>query len=122
MSSVLQVHRVALADTLTDLVKQLGALLIELLHHLKEQLGVRADALKDEQYPSLILLLILFAAHCASVLTHGTVQLGFCSISALDRPIEAAAALAAECGVDALEVTAHAPHLDPEQGPEAAQR
>jgi sugar phosphate isomerase/epimerase len=50
------------------------------------------------------------------------VQLAFCSISALDRPIEAAAAMAAECGVDGLEVTAQAPHLDPEHGPEAARQ
>jgi sugar phosphate isomerase/epimerase len=56
------------------------------------------------------------------VLAHRSVRLAFCSISALDRPIEAAAALAAECGVDGLEVTAQAPHLDPEQGPEAARQ
>ncbi|MBI3784684.1 MAG: sugar phosphate isomerase/epimerase [Deltaproteobacteria bacterium] len=47
-------------------------------------------------------------------------HLAFCSISAVDRSIEAAAALAAQCGLDGLEVTAHAPHLDPEAGPSAA--
>ncbi|HVM96578.1 MAG TPA: TIM barrel protein [Candidatus Acidoferrales bacterium] len=47
-------------------------------------------------------------------------HLAFCSISALDRSIEAAAALAAQCGLDGLEVTAHAPHLDPEAGVNAA--
>jgi sugar phosphate isomerase/epimerase len=47
-------------------------------------------------------------------------QLGFCSISALDRSIADAAALTAGAGLDGIEVTAHQPHLDPEQGPEAA--
>ena len=47
-------------------------------------------------------------------------KLGFCSISALDRPIAAAAALAAAAGVDGLEVTAHTPHLDPDNGPDVA--
>ncbi len=47
-------------------------------------------------------------------------KLGFCSISALDRPIAAAAALAAAAGLDGVEVTAHRPHLDPEEGPAAA--
>jgi L-ribulose-5-phosphate 3-epimerase len=42
-----------------------------------------------------------------------TTPLAFCSISALDRPLEAAAALAAAVGVDGLEVTARPPHLDP---------
>ncbi len=46
--------------------------------------------------------------------------LGFCSYSALDRPLAAAARLAAAAGVDGLEVTAHAPHLDPADGLEAA--
>src|SRR5690606_11248007 len=40
-------------------------------------------------------------------------RLGFCSISALDRPLAAAAALAAAAGLDGLEVTARPPHLDP---------
>ena len=48
-------------------------------------------------------------------------QLAFCSISALDRPLAAAAALAASVGLDGLEVTARAPHLDPE-APLAATR
>ncbi len=47
-------------------------------------------------------------------------QLGFCSISALDRPIADAAALAAGAGLDGLEVTAHRPHLDPDEGLDAA--
>ncbi len=46
--------------------------------------------------------------------------LGFCSISALDRPLVAAAELAAAAGFDALEVTARPPHLDPEAGTTAA--
>lgn len=46
--------------------------------------------------------------------------LGFCSISALDRPLAAAAELAAKAGFEALEVTARPPHVDPEAGPEAA--
>jgi sugar phosphate isomerase/epimerase len=46
--------------------------------------------------------------------------LGFCSISALDRPLGAAAELAAAAGFDALEVTARPPHLDPEAGTAAA--
>ena len=41
------------------------------------------------------------------------VRLGLCSISALDRPLAAAAALAAAHGFDGLEVTARPPHLDP---------
>jgi sugar phosphate isomerase/epimerase len=39
--------------------------------------------------------------------------LALCSISALDRPLAAAATLAAAHGLDGLEVTARAPHLDP---------
>jgi sugar phosphate isomerase/epimerase len=39
-------------------------------------------------------------------------QLGFCSIAALDRPLCDAARVAADCGLDGLEVTARAPHLD----------
>ncbi len=46
--------------------------------------------------------------------------LGLCSISALDRPLAAAAELAAAAGFDALEVTARPPHLDPEGGIAAA--
>jgi sugar phosphate isomerase/epimerase len=42
-----------------------------------------------------------------------TTPLAFCSISALDRSLEAAAALAAAQGLDGLEVTARPPHLDP---------
>jgi len=44
-------------------------------------------------------------------------MLAFCSISALDRSLEAAAALAAAVGLEGLEVTAHAPHLDAQAGP-----
>jgi sugar phosphate isomerase/epimerase len=40
-------------------------------------------------------------------------RLAFCSISALDRSLEAAAALAAAQGLRGLEVTARPPHLDP---------
>ena len=47
-------------------------------------------------------------------------KLAFCSISALDRSLADAAAVAAAVGVDGLEVTAHRPHLDPEDGVEAA--
>jgi len=47
-------------------------------------------------------------------------QLCFCSISALDRPLAEAAALAARAGLDGIEVTAHRPHLDPAEGVEAA--
>jgi sugar phosphate isomerase/epimerase len=42
--------------------------------------------------------------------------LGLCSISALDRPLAAAAELTAQAGLQALEVTARPPHLDPEAG------
>ncbi len=37
--------------------------------------------------------------------------LAFCSISALDRPIAAVAEMALACGVEAIEITGHAPHL-----------
>lgn len=47
-------------------------------------------------------------------------QLGFCSISALDRSLTEAAAVAAGAGLDGLEVSAHPPHLDPDAGVEAA--
>lgn len=43
----------------------------------------------------------------------GRPPLALCSISALDRPLAAAAALAAAHGLDGLEVTARPPHLDP---------
>ena len=54
------------------------------------------------------------------MLAHRLVHLAFCSISALDRPIEAVAQLAARCGVDGIEITAHPPHLDPEEDPDVA--
>lgn len=47
-------------------------------------------------------------------------MLGFCSFSALDRSLADAARLAAEAGLDGLEVTAHPPHLDPAAGLDAA--
>jgi sugar phosphate isomerase/epimerase len=47
-------------------------------------------------------------------------QLAFCSISALDRSLAEAAALAARVGLAGLEVTAHRPHLDPEEGVDGA--
>ena len=47
-------------------------------------------------------------------------KLAFCSISALDRPIAAVARLAAEAGLDGIEIRAYAPHLDPEQGVDMA--
>lgn len=47
-------------------------------------------------------------------------RLAFCSISALDRPLAAAAEVSAAAGLDGLEITARPPHLDPEAGPEAA--
>jgi sugar phosphate isomerase/epimerase len=46
--------------------------------------------------------------------------LAFCSISALDRSIGEAAALASAAGLRALEVTAHPPHLDATAGIPAA--
>lgn len=47
-------------------------------------------------------------------------ELAFCSISALDRSLADAAAVAAGAGLKALEVTGHRPHLDPNEGTEAA--
>lgn len=47
-------------------------------------------------------------------------MLCFCSYSALDRPLGEAARVAAGAGLDGLEVTAHAPHLDPADGIDAA--
>lgn len=44
----------------------------------------------------------------------------FCSISAMDRDLGAAARVAAAAGCDGLEVTARAPHLDPDASPESA--
>lgn len=41
-------------------------------------------------------------------------QLGFCSISALDRSLADAARVAADCGCDGLEVTGRPPHLEPD--------
>lgn len=38
--------------------------------------------------------------------------IAFCSISAMDRSLADAAALAARCGADGLEITARAPHLE----------
>jgi sugar phosphate isomerase/epimerase len=49
-------------------------------------------------------------------------KLALCSISALDRPVGAAAELAAEAGLDGLEVTARPPHLDPDAGASAARQ
>lgn len=46
--------------------------------------------------------------------------LGFCSLSALDRPLAAVAEAAAGAGLDGVEVTARAPHLNPDAGPAAA--
>jgi sugar phosphate isomerase/epimerase len=45
-------------------------------------------------------------------------RLAFCSISALDRSLAAAAELAAAAGLDGLEVTGRPPHLAPGAGPE----
>ena len=39
--------------------------------------------------------------------------LGLCSISAMDRPLEGVAALAVANGLDGIEATARAPHVDP---------
>jgi sugar phosphate isomerase/epimerase len=47
-------------------------------------------------------------------------RLGFCSISALDRPLAAAADAAAAAGCDGLEVTDRPPHLEPGATPAAA--
>jgi hydroxypyruvate isomerase len=47
-------------------------------------------------------------------------KLAFSSISALDRPLADAAQLAARAGLDGLEVTERAPHLEPERQIEAA--
>ncbi len=41
-----------------------------------------------------------------------SLPLGFCSISALDRPLAQAAELVAKAGLDGIEVTARAPHLE----------
>lgn len=46
--------------------------------------------------------------------------IGFCSLSALDRPLAQAASAAAEAGCDGLEVSARPPHLDPAAEPAAA--
>jgi sugar phosphate isomerase/epimerase len=40
-------------------------------------------------------------------------SLGFCSVSALDRPLAAVAELAVACGLDGIEATARPPHVDP---------
>ena len=40
-------------------------------------------------------------------------ELGFCSISAMDRPLAAVAELAVANGLDGIEATARAPHVDP---------
>lgn len=42
-----------------------------------------------------------------------THPLGFCSISALDRPLAAVAELAVASGLDGIEATARPPHVDP---------
>jgi sugar phosphate isomerase/epimerase len=42
-----------------------------------------------------------------------SIELGFCSISALDRPLAAVAELAVACGLDGIEATARPPHVDP---------
>jgi len=47
-------------------------------------------------------------------------RLGFCSISALDRPLARVAELAAQLGLAGVEVTARKPHLDSEAGVDAA--
>jgi len=47
-------------------------------------------------------------------------MLAFCSISALDRSLDSAAALAAAAGLQGLEVTGQAPHLAPDAGVAAA--
>lgn len=49
-------------------------------------------------------------------------SVGFCSLSALDRPLAAAAAAARAAGCDGLEVTARPPHLNPGAGTDAARR
>lgn len=46
--------------------------------------------------------------------------IGFCSISALDRPLAEAAAVARRCGVDGIEVSGRAPHLAPDADVAAA--
>ncbi len=48
-------------------------------------------------------------------------QVGFCSIAALDRPLEDAARAAAEAGADGLEVTERPPHLARDSGARAAE-
>lgn len=54
----------------------------------------------------------------------GGVVLGLCSIAALDRPLAELADAAARAGLDALEITARPPHLDPDDDAsvEAARR
>lgn len=48
--------------------------------------------------------------------------LAFCSISALDRDLAAAARAALAAGCSAIEATARPPHVDPDAGPDAAAR
>jgi sugar phosphate isomerase/epimerase len=48
-------------------------------------------------------------------------KLGLCSIALLDMPIQDVARLAAETGLDGIEVTARKPHLDRAEGTDAAQ-
>ena len=48
--------------------------------------------------------------------TGAITKLGFCSISALDRPLVEAAALCAGLGIDGLEITQRLPHLAPDAG------
>lgn len=49
-------------------------------------------------------------------------QLGLCSIALLDMPILDIASLAAEAGLDGIEVTVRRPHLDRDAGPDAARQ
>ena len=49
-------------------------------------------------------------------------QLGFCSIAALDRSLADAARVTAGAGLDGLEVTARSPHLEPQASLDEARR
>ena len=50
------------------------------------------------------------------------IRLGFCSISALDRPLVARRGAGRAHGLAGIEVTARKPHLDPDAAIEAPAR
>jgi sugar phosphate isomerase/epimerase len=54
------------------------------------------------------------------LLETAAVKLGLCSICLADRPLRDVAALAADVGLDGIEVTARRPHIERDAGPEGA--